>query len=159
MATVSPVSSATSSTSSDALPGSTRVPQKVLGRDDFMKLLAVQFQMQDPMKPMEDTAFIAQMAQFTSLEQTTQLNREFASLRASSELSSAGGLIGRQVTVLDSDNLPVTGIVSAVDNTTSTPRLVIDDVLYPYASVVRVEAAPVESATAPDSAEHPVPAP
>ncbi len=136
-----------------------RTPKQTLGQEDFLKLITVQLAHQDPMKPMEDTAFIAQMAQFTSLEQTTQLNREFASLRASSELSSAGGLIGRQVTVLDSDNLPVTGIVSAVDNTTSTPRLVIDDVLYPYASVVRVEAAPVESATAPDSAEHPVPAP
>lgn len=128
-----------------------RTPKQTLGQEDFLKLITVQLAHQDPMKPMEDTAFIAQMAQFTSLEQTTQLNREFAALRASSELSSAGGLIGRQVTVLDSDNLPVTGIVSAVDHTTSTPRLVIDDVLYPYASVLRVEAAPVESQPAPDA--------
>ncbi len=122
-----------------------RLPKQTLGQDDFLKLITVQLANQDPMKPMEDTAFIAQMAQFTSLEQTSQLNREFAALRSSSELSSAGGLIGRQVTVLDRDYAEITGVVSAVDNTTDTPRLVIDDVLYPYASVVRVAAAPAET--------------
>ncbi len=120
-----------------------RVIKQTLGQEDFLKLITVQLANQDPMKPMEDTAFIAQMAQFTSLEQTSQLNREFAALRASSELSSAGGLIGRQVTVLDQNHEEVTGIVSAVDNTTDVPRLVIDDVLYPYVHVVRVAAAPV----------------
>lgn len=121
-----------------------RLPKQTLGQDDFLKLITVQLANQDPMKPMEDTAFIAQMAQFTSLEQTSQLNREFAALRASSELSSAGGLIGRQVTVLNQNYEEVTGVVSAVDNTADIPRLVIDDVLYPYTYVVRVAAAPAE---------------
>lgn len=121
-----------------------RLPKQTLGQEDFLKLITVQLANQDPMKPMEDTAFIAQMAQFTSLEQTSQLNREFAALRASSELSSAGGLIGRQVTVLNQNYEEVTGIVSAVDNTADIPRLVIDDVLYPYTYVVRVAAAPAE---------------
>lgn len=121
-----------------------RLPKQTLGQEDFLKLITVQLANQDPMKPMEDTAFIAQMAQFTSLEQTSQLNREFAALRASSELSSAGGLIGRQVTVLNQNYEEVTGVVSAVDNTADIPRLVIDDVLYPYTYVVRVAAAPVE---------------
>jgi len=119
-----------------------RVPKQTLGQEDFLKLITIQLAHQDPMKPMEDTAFIAQMAQFTSLEQTTQLNREFAALRASTELNSAGGLIGRQVTVLDNKNEVVVGLVSGVDNTTDTPRLIIGDKLYPYSSVVRVEPAP-----------------
>lgn len=119
-----------------------RIPQKSLGQQDFLKLITVQLANQDPMKPMEDTAFIAQMAQFTSLEQTTQLAKEFASLRATNELNSAGGLIGRQVTVLNAEGENVTGLVNAVDNSTDTPRLLINDKLYPYSYVVRVEAAP-----------------
>lgn len=122
-----------------------RVPKQVLGQEDFLKLITVQLAKQDPMKPMEDTAFIAQMAQFTSLEQTNQLAKEFAALRASSELSSAGGLIGRQVTVLDQNNEPVTGVVTAVDNTSSAPRLVIDGVYYDYSAVTKVEAAPTQT--------------
>src|SRR6266568_738035 len=47
--------------------------QKTLGVNDFLKLLTVQLQSQDPLKPMEDTAFISQMASFTSLEQMRTL--------------------------------------------------------------------------------------
>jgi hypothetical protein len=42
-----------------------------LGREDFMKLLLAQLQHQDPLKPMDDQAFIAQVAQFNALEQIT----------------------------------------------------------------------------------------
>ena len=64
--------------------------QKTLGSDDFMKLLAVQFKTQDPMKPMEDTAFIAQMAQFTSLSQSQAMTAEMVKLPSFSRNSIAG---------------------------------------------------------------------
>jgi flagellar basal-body rod modification protein FlgD len=130
-----------SSVQSDAVQA--RIPKQTLGQDDFLKLITVQLAHQDPLKPMEDTAFIAQMAQFTSLEQTTQLSKEFASLRANSELTAAGGLLGRQVTVSDAQGNVVTGVVSAVDSTTTTPRLLIDGALYAYSSVTKVELPPV----------------
>ncbi|MDY0408164.1 flagellar hook assembly protein FlgD [Paracerasibacillus soli] len=46
-----------------------RAPSSELGKDEFLKILMTQLQNQDPLNPMQDTDFIAQMAQFSSLEQ------------------------------------------------------------------------------------------
>ena len=45
-----------------------------MGRDDFLKLMIAQLQNQDPLSPMDGTEYAAQLAQFTSLEQLTNLN-------------------------------------------------------------------------------------
>lgn len=96
--------------------GPLRAPKQVLGQEDFLKLLTVQMTKQDPLKPMEDTAFIAQMAQFSSLEQMNSLTRDFAIMRADQQLTTAGNLIGREVTLDDGESF-VTGLVEAVDST------------------------------------------
>jgi len=58
---------------SPSLAGSPPVGTSELGQDAFLQLLVTQLQSQDPLKPMEDTAFIAQLAQFASLEKLTQM--------------------------------------------------------------------------------------
>jgi flagellar basal-body rod modification protein FlgD len=117
----------------------TRVPKQQLGSEDFMKLLAVQFQSQDPMKPMEDTAFIAQMAQFSSLEQSNSLVKEMGLLRSDQQNLAANGMLGRTVTVTDSDGNPVIGQVSAVVSTDKGPALLINGEQFALSTVTRIE--------------------
>jgi flagellar basal-body rod modification protein FlgD len=140
MSTIASVSSASSAYSGAAsLPAAKKTS---LGSEDFMRLLAVQFQSQDPMKPMEDTAFIAQMAQFSALDQSSSLVKEMALLRADQQNLSASSMLGRIVTVTDDDGMPVMGQVSAVENSDKGPVLLIDGHRFSLSSVQRVEYTP-----------------
>jgi flagellar basal-body rod modification protein FlgD len=89
---------------------------KTLGKDDFMKILMTQLQHQDPSKPLEDREFIAQMAQFTSLEQLSNMNTEMKAIRQTMGLSPA--FIGKQISwsVLDSvgNKVVKSGVVDAL---------------------------------------------
>lgn len=155
MATISPITSATNATSGLGDTGS-RLPQKILGQQDFMKLLAVQFQMQDPMKPMEDTAFIAQTAQFTALENSTAMTAELSRLRQDQSRVVANSYLGHRVTVELADGSSVTGGVSAIENAASGPQIVVNGERYGLSSVLRVEpglvSAPATSVSAPATA-------
>lgn len=132
--------SASSSAATDTTAATTTATKKsTLGAEDFIKLLAVQFQSQDPMKPMEDTAFIAQMAQFTSLQQSSSLLTEVTSLRNDQQRVEAQSYIGRNVTVDDGNGGYVTGQVSGVEQDTDGPRLVIGNSTYSLSSVLLVE--------------------
>nr|WP_084783527.1 flagellar hook capping FlgD N-terminal domain-containing protein [Paenibacillus sp. FJAT-26967] len=55
----------------------------ILGKDDFLKIMIAQLRNQDPMQPMQDKEFIAQMAQFTSVEQLSNMAAEMKLLRSS----------------------------------------------------------------------------
>lgn len=88
-----------------------------LGKDEFLKILITQLRYQDPMQPMQDREFIAQMAQFSSLEQMMNVGAEIKLLRQS--LGIASGLIGQQVTWtrVDASGKPIgeeSGIVEAI---------------------------------------------
>jgi flagellar basal-body rod modification protein FlgD len=109
-----------------------------LGQNDFLKLLAKQFQTQDPMKPMDDTAFIAQMAQFTSLEQSSSLLSQITAMNSKQDIATANSYLGRDVTVSDGKGGVVTGEATGVEVSDGVPRIVIGDYTYAVSSVVRV---------------------
>lgn len=88
-----------------------------LGKDDFLKILITQLQHQDPTKPLEDREFIAQMAQFSSVEQIMNMSNEMGMLRQA--IGITPDLIGKSVIwetpSLDGESVvEQTGIVSAI---------------------------------------------
>lgn len=132
---VSAISSATSSAASDT---AARVPQKVLDQDDFLKLLMTQFTSQDPMEPMKDTAFIAQMAQFTALEQSKSMTADIAALREQQQILQANGMLGRNVVVQVDGGLVARGTVTAVQLEAGTPKLVVNGQAYELGQVLNI---------------------
>ena len=73
---------------SSATAGSSSVSTPALGEDDFLKLLTMQMQYQDPMDPMSGTEFASQLAQFSSVEELTSINTELGqSISANSVLT------------------------------------------------------------------------
>lgn len=104
--------------------------KKTLGADDFMKLLTVQLSSQDPLKPMEDTAFIAQMASFTSLDQMRTLTKDFAAFSQNQRITDAGNYLGKNVTVIDANGQDATGIVTSVSMNGIAPTLTIGGTEY-----------------------------
>ncbi|OCT13812.1 flagellar hook capping protein [Paenibacillus pectinilyticus] len=83
-----------------------------LGKDDFLKILITQLQNQDPTQPLQDKEFIAQMAQFTSVEQLTNMAGEMKLMRQS--LGFVSGLIGKSITWTGTDASGVSTDLSGV---------------------------------------------
>lgn len=86
---------------SAANKATTSAATKELGKDQFLKILITQLQNQDPMQPMEDKEFIAQMAQFSSVEQLVNISSQLKSLNQS--LGAVSGMIGREISWLSSN--------------------------------------------------------
>ena len=110
-----------------------------LGKDDFLKLLIVQLENQDPTKPLEDKAFIAQMAQFSSLEQMTEINTTLSNLIINNKINNAYSLLGKWVEVLDKDtNKLIEGNVTEVQFKNGTPNITVNGMSYSVDDIVKV---------------------
>ncbi len=85
-----------------------------LGKDEFLKLLTVQLSHQDPLKPMSNTEFISQMAEFSALEQMKNMNTTVAGLKGEFSKLSNMALIGKTVSFNDLSGELKTGLVEKV---------------------------------------------
>ena len=125
-------SAATSGTSSDTVTGA----QQTLTQNNFLQLLVAQMENQDPMNPQSDTDMAAQMAQFTSLTQATQMSSSLSMLQANS-------LIGSTVSVAtDSKGDTTSGVVQSVRigaaSSSGNPQIVINGTAYELSAVLAV---------------------
>lgn len=112
-------------------PEGNRTPTQDLGKDEFLTLLAVQMSNQDPLEPMQDSDFIAQMAQFSALEQMQQLNQSFGTQQAYT-------LIGKNIVATLDDNTQVAGTVTGVIKQNNTEYLQVGTYTVPLAKVEEI---------------------
>ena len=99
-----------------------------LGKDDFLKLLITQLSNQDPTSPMEDTQFISQMAQFSSLEQMTNMSTSFAKMADYLNSQEAAGTLGKTVE-LNLGDATVQGVVEGATRG-ENPQIMVNGMYY-----------------------------
>ena len=99
-----------------------------LGKDDFLKLLITQLSNQDPTNPMEDTQFISQMAQFSSLEQMTNMSTSFSKMADFLNSQEAAGTLGKTVEL----NIGDTSVQGVVEGATrgENPQILVNGMYY-----------------------------
>ena len=107
-----------------------------LGKDEFMKILIAQLTHQDPTEPMKDTEFIAQMAQFSTLEQITNMTQDFGKLAGILSSSQALGLLGKSIELIDGEQV-VSGIVEEVSGR-EAPMVLVNGKYYDFAKVDKI---------------------
>jgi flagellar basal-body rod modification protein FlgD len=101
--------------------GGSQNPNGILGQNDFLKLMIAQLQAQDPLQPGNTNEFIGELAQFTQVEQTTNLAN-------ANELSSAVQLIGRTVSYTSSAGMPAIGKVQSVQSSSAGTTVTVEGV-------------------------------
>lgn len=116
-----------------------KTAENSMGMDDFLRLLTTQIANQDPMEPMKDTEFIAQMASISSVEQMQQFATSFKDFTASHREIAAQAYLGKQVTVQDGEST-IVGIAQAVEKGSDGKLLVtVEGQAYPANSINKIE--------------------
>lgn len=113
-----------------------RVMKGSLEQADFLKMLTLQLQNQDPLNPQTNTDFAAQMAQFTALEQSREMSGNMTLMLQQQEVQNATLMLGTQV-LLDDGR---TGVVDRVSiNKDGSPRLLVGGKEYALAQVMNYQ--------------------
>lgn len=123
-------------TSADAASSATG--RAKLSQKEFMKLLVAELTNQDPLKPMENQQFVQQLASLQTLESTAALTDGIRDLVRLQQLSSASGLLGRQVVGVDADGGFVSGTVERVATEGSQVVVVVDGQRVPLSGISEV---------------------
>lgn len=117
---------------------------QTLGKEDFLNLLMTQLRHQDPLNVQEDREFIAQLAQFSTLEQTTNLGVAMENLAGFQQMTQAANLIDREVEALipgeTEADVPrtVRGVVTETRLNGDDVQLVVDGNLVDFKHVTHI---------------------
>jgi flagellar basal-body rod modification protein FlgD len=112
-------------------------PNAALDKNDFLKILITQLSHQDPTQPMDDKAFVSQMAQFSSLEQMTNMSEGLTKVADLIARSQAVSLLGSAVEV-SNGGATVSGIVDAVTSG-DFPQVLVNGQYYDFTQVQKVK--------------------
>lgn len=115
-----------------------RTPKTELGKDDFLQLLIAQLSHQDPTAPMQDTQFIAQMAQFSSLEQMTNMSSSIGKLTSLLTGSDAASAVGKKVDIEMGDTTISGSIMASTRG--DFPQVLVNGNWYDWSAVTTVYA-------------------
>jgi flagellar basal-body rod modification protein FlgD len=113
-----------------------RTAGQELGKDDFIKILITQLTHQDPTQPMEDKEFIAQMAQFSSLEQMTNMAQDFSRLTNLLSSGEASSSLGKSVEIVDGDQVVIGQVKAATRG--AAPEVLVNGNYYAWEQVTKV---------------------
>ena len=140
---INPTNSITGATASTAASVSSAVSAGGMTQTDFLKLMTAQLQAQDPTKPVDNSQFISQMAQFSQLSSTQDLVGSVKTLNSTvngalqtSQVLGSSNLVNRQVVVPSSTLSYAGGSVTAAANVT-TPGAMMVNILDGTGNVVR----------------------
>lgn len=112
----------------------TTTPKKELDKDSFLKLLTTQLEHQDPVNPSSQEQMFSILAQMGMVEQISGLNQNMQQLLNNSQY----GLIGKNVSAVDSKGTPVSGIVDGIVFENKTPFMQINNALVPLDNIQSV---------------------
>jgi len=110
-----------------------------LGMDDFFKLLTTQLVSQDPLKPMEDTEFISQMASFNSLSQMEIIAANTSSSMKQQEAAAVMSLIGKNIEGTGLNGEEIVGVVDRVETVDGELVPFVGTVQVPFSSIKKIE--------------------
>ncbi len=149
MSVTSTTSSPPADISSLATQSSGRTPTKSLSSADFIQLLTVQLQNQDPSAPMDSNQQMQQIVSISSMQNMQDMTNNLSNLSSGQSWSLANSYLGRQVTLTDPQSKQsITGPVSAVDTSGASPQIMVNGTYYPISTVTNIQLPPVSAPAA-----------
>lgn len=117
--------SASPITSTNNASNATTKKTTALGKDDFLKLLTAQLEHQDPLNPMDETQMTGTLAQFSTLEQITNMSSGMGTLANAQKWAQATAYLKHTVTANDGNGTTYAGTVDSVVSVNGNPYLKI----------------------------------
>jgi flagellar basal-body rod modification protein FlgD len=151
MPTVSPIASAAATSgaagaTNDQPTTNMNGPNAMLDRDAFLKLLVAQLKYQDPTKPADASAMVAQSAQLTMVDRLNEISTQLTASASSQRLGLASSVVGKEITFLDADSVSHTEVVTSARIDGDDLVLIAGDFQVPMSSITTVGGTPAAAA-------------
>jgi flagellar basal-body rod modification protein FlgD len=133
---ISPTAQAAAAATAAGTTGS--ASKSLLDPQAFLQLLVAQLKYQDPSNPVDTSSFMNQTAMLSQVQTMSSMSSTLSALADAQQAQAATGLIGKQVTFLDSNGLRASGVVSSAALLASGATLQVGNASVPLTSVLEV---------------------